>query len=69
MGEIIVYVPDDMPLEGLKNKINVLIEEEQLRWSLFEKSADYLNLNNEDMEALETVREKVWQDKKAQFGL
>ena len=69
MGEIIIYVPDNMPHERLKLKINDLILEEQLRWSLFEKSAEDLQLNDADLEAFETIREKVWLDKKAEFGL
>jgi hypothetical protein len=42
MTEIVLKVPDDMPLPGLISRLNDLIAEEHLKWMLFTKSVDEL---------------------------
>jgi hypothetical protein len=38
MTEIVLKVPDDMPLPGLIARLNDLIAEEHLKWMLFTKA-------------------------------
>jgi hypothetical protein len=63
MTEIVLNVPDDLPLPGLVARLNSLIAEEHLKWMLFQKSVDVLALDNEDLAAFEKSREQVWTGK------
>jgi len=45
-------------------KIDDLIKEEETRWVLFERAVVDLDLTEEDLLALEEVREKVWREEK-----
>ena len=69
MTEIVLTVPDDLPLPGLVARLNDLIAEEHLKWMLFSKSGDVLAINNEDLATFEKIREQVWTGTKKEFGL
>ena len=69
MGELLVQVPESVPLTPLKKKINELVKEEELRWALFEKCKDDLSVSEEDLNELERIREDVWQKEKKKYGL
>ena len=69
MGELLVQVPESVPLMPLKKKIDELVKEEELRWALFEKCKDDLTMSEEDLNELERIREEVWQKEKKKFGL
>jgi hypothetical protein len=69
MTEIVLDVPDDLPLPGLIDRLNTVIAEEHLKWMLFSKSADVIALDEKDMTALEGMRDETWKDKKKLFGL
>lgn len=69
MGELLVQVPESVPLTPLKKKINELVKEEELRWSLFEKCKDDLDVSDRDLIELERIREDVWQKEKKKYGL
>ena len=69
MTEIVLKVPDDMPLPGLISRINDLIAEEHLKWMLFTKSAGELEVDTTDMKAFEDMRAQVWIEKRNDFGL
>ena len=69
MTEIVLKVPDDMPLPGLISRLNSLIAEEHLKWMLFTKSVDELAVDTTDMMAFEDMRTRVWNEKRKDFGL
>lgn len=62
MTEIVLKVPDDMPLPGLISRLNDLIAEEHLKWMLFAKSVDELAVDKRDMMAFEDMRAQVWNE-------
>jgi hypothetical protein len=64
MEEIIIKVPQGLPVAYLKKKIEGLVREEELRLSLFERCKDELSLSKDDLEDLEKAREKAWSDTK-----
>jgi hypothetical protein len=69
MGELLVQVPESVPLTPLKKKINELVKEEELRWALYEKCKDDLDVSDRDLIELERIREDVWQKEKKKYGL
>jgi hypothetical protein len=69
MGELLVQVPESVPLTPLKKKINELVKEEELRWALFGKCKDDLDVSDRDLIELERIREDVWQNEKKKYGL
>ncbi|MDD5142505.1 hypothetical protein [Methanoregula sp.] len=69
MTEIVLNVPDDLPLPGLVARLERLIEEEHLKWMLFSKSVDVIALDDKDQAAFEKVREQAWNGTKKEFGL
>lgn len=69
MGVIEVEIPDCLPIKPLMKKIDDLIKEEETRWMLFERAVEDLDLNEEDLLALEEVRDRVWREEKKNLGL
>ncbi|MHC1593948.1 MAG: hypothetical protein ACXQT2_01365 [Methanotrichaceae archaeon] len=69
MGEMKVKVPEGIPMDSLREKINELIREEEVRWTLFETSREELSIDRAEMEDLEQVRESVWKEEKKKYGL
>jgi len=69
MAEIILNVPDELPLPSLIARLKDLIAEEHLKWMLFIKSVDVLAINETDMKAFEEMRDVAWMEKKKEFGL
>ncbi|NMB86234.1 MAG: hypothetical protein A4E44_02069 [Methanosaeta sp. PtaB.Bin018] len=69
MGVIEVEIPDFLPMKPLKKKIEDLVKEEEIRWVLFRRATEDLDLSNEDLLVLEEVREKVWKEEKKSLGL
>ncbi|MDO9323591.1 MAG: hypothetical protein Q7T80_01400 [Methanoregula sp.] len=69
MTEIVLKVPDDLPLPGLIARLNDLIAEEHLKWMLFTKSVDELAVDNEDMAQLENIRVQTWKETRKKFDL
>ena len=69
MGEMKVKVPEGIPMDSLREKINELIREEEVRWTLFETSREELSIDRAEMEDLGQVRESVWKDEKKKYGL
>lgn len=59
MGELLVQVPESVPVTPLKKKIDELVKEEVLRWALFERCKDDLAMSEEDLNELERIREDV----------
>jgi len=56
-------------LEAPKEEIDDLIKEEETKWVLFGRAVADLNLAEEDLQALEEVRERVWKEEKKSLGL
>ncbi|MDM7939115.1 MAG: hypothetical protein QUS07_02095 [Methanothrix sp.] len=56
-------------MKPLKKKIEDLVKEEEIRWVLFRRATEDLDLSNEDLLVLEEVREKVWKEEKKSLGL
>jgi hypothetical protein len=56
-------------LKPLKKKIDDLIKEEETKWVLFERAVEDLDLAEEDLQALEEVRERVWKEEKKSLEL
>ncbi len=56
-------------MDSLREKINELIREEEVRWTLFETSREELSIDRAEMEDLEQVRESVWKEEKKKYGL
>jgi len=69
MAEIVVKVPDELPLQGLIARINDLIAEEHLKWMLFSKSTEALALKDEDIRTFQEMRDLAWTEKKKEFGV
>ena len=69
MTEIVLDVPDDLPLPGLIERLNTIIAEEHLKWMLFTRSVDVIALDDKDMTALEVMSDDTWKEKKKLFGL
>ncbi|MCJ7794851.1 MAG: hypothetical protein MUP10_03320 [Methanoregulaceae archaeon] len=69
MTEIILKVPDELPLPGLIARLNDIIAEEHLKWILFTKSVNELAVDTSDMKAFEDMRAQIWIAKKKDFGL
>jgi len=69
MGEMKVKVPEGIPMDSLREKINELIREEEVRWTLFETSKEELSIDRAEMEDFEQVRESVWKEEKKKYGL
>ena len=64
-----VKVPEGIPMDSLREKINELIREEEVRWTLFETSREELSIDKAELEDLEQVRESVWKEEKKKYGL
>jgi hypothetical protein len=69
MTEIVLKVPDDLPLPGLIARLNDLVAEEHMKWMLFTKSGEVLALDDTDMTAFEDIRGQAWNETKKSFGL
>ncbi|ADC69564.1 conserved hypothetical protein [Methanocaldococcus sp. FS406-22] len=69
MLTITIDVPENVPVEIIKRKIQKLIKEEQLKWELFEKAKEELNLTEEDLKDFEKAREEAWKEIKKKYGL
>ena len=54
---------------GSQSECDYLIKEEEANWVLFERAVEDLNLTDEDLQALEKVRETVWKEEKKNLGL
>jgi hypothetical protein len=67
MSELLIQIPKDIPLSSIKRRIDDLIQEEEIRWVLFEKCKTDLALNEKELEDLEIVREKAWKETKKKF--
>ena len=63
-------MPRTVFLAGLeKYAMDYLIKEEEAKWILFERAVEDLNLTDENLLALEKVRETVWKEEKKTLGL
>lgn len=69
MSEIKIKVPEGIPLSSLKRKIDELVREEEIKWTLFEKCKDELLLDKANLKELEKAREKAWQKTKKKYAL
>jgi len=69
MTEICIHVPEEIPESVLKRKIDELIEEEELRWTLFEKCKNELSLTVKELDELEMARAEAWKETKRKYGL
>jgi len=59
MGVIEVQVPEGLPLNALKKKIDDLVKEEEARWALFEGSREKLNLSKTELAEHDKIEEKI----------
>lgn len=69
MSEIKINVPKGIPLSPLRKKINKLVREEEIRWTLFEKCKDELLLDENDLKELEKIRKEAWKETKKKYAL
>lgn len=69
MGEIVITVPEGIPLSLLKRKIKELVKEEEIKWALFEKCKDELLLDKTDLDELEKLRDKAWRETRKKYAL
>lgn len=69
MDGIIVKIPKGLRGPYLKKRIEDLVREEELRWSLFERYKEELSLSEEDIGELEKAREKAWSETRKKYGL
>ncbi len=69
MSEITVKIPKDIPSSLLKKKIDELVREEEVKWVLFERCKEELSLEEDELDALDGVREKVWKETKKKYEL
>ncbi|MEI6104922.1 MAG: hypothetical protein WCP70_13360 [Methanothrix sp.] len=55
---------------GSQSELDDLIKEEEVaNWVIFERAVEDLDLTDEDLLALEKVRETVWKEEKKNLGL
>ena len=55
---------------GSQSECDDLIKEEEIaNWELFKRAVEDLDLTDEDLLALEKVRETVWKEEKKNLGL
>ena len=59
MGVIEFQVPEGLPLNALKKKIDNLIKEEESRWALFEGSKEKLNRSKNELNEPDEIEEKT----------
>lgn len=64
MSEIVVTIPDELPLDIIRPRIKEFITEEYLKWKLLEKCVEELNITVSEFDDFEKIREKVWAEKK-----
>ena len=69
MTEIILKVPDDLPLPGIIARLNDIIAEEHLKWMLFTKSVNELAVDTTDTKVFEDLKAEIWTGKSKDFGL
>jgi hypothetical protein len=69
MSEIVVTIPDELPIDIIKPRIKEFITEEYLKWKLFDKCVEDLNITSSEFNDFEKIREKVWAEKKNHLGL
>ena len=69
MTEIVLTVPDDLPLPGLITRLNDLVAEEHLKWMLFIKSVDELAVDKKDIAIFQDIRAQTWTETRKKFGL
>ena len=69
MEELTVKIPEGLPLLPLKKKIDELVWEEVMRWTLFEGCREELSLTEPDLKELERAREAAWRETKKRYGL
>jgi hypothetical protein len=69
MEEITIKIPKGLPGSYLKKKIDDLVREEELKWALFERCRDELSLTKDDLEQLESARERAWSETRKKYGL
>lgn len=56
-------------LVSSQRKIDRLVKEEEIKWTLFEKCKDELLLDKSDLEDLKNIREKAWNETKKKYAL
>jgi hypothetical protein len=69
MEEITIKVPKGLSGSYLKKKIDDLVREEELKWALFERCKDELSMTADDLEELESARERAWSETRKKYGL
>ena len=69
MAEIKIRVPNNIPPHVLRKRIEEVVQEEELKWALFERAKEEVALTEEDLEMLEGVREETWKERKKKYGL
>jgi tripartite-type tricarboxylate transporter receptor subunit TctC len=69
MSIITVEIPENVPVDIIKKKIQKVIKEESLKWRLFEGAKKELDLSEDDFKDFEEAREEAWKEIKKKYGL
>ena len=69
MSIITVEIPENVPVDIIKKKIQKVIKEESLKWRLFEGAKKELDLSEDDFKDFEEAREEAWKEIRKKYGL
>jgi hypothetical protein len=69
MSEIRIKIPDGIPVNHLKRKIDELVREEEIKWLVFSKCKEELSLDKKELIQLEKDREDAWIEIKKKYDL
>jgi hypothetical protein len=62
VGEIMVKVPEGLPLEDLKKKIDTLIKEEEAKQELNKRSKEKSDISQSELKEMEEPIGKTWKE-------
>ncbi len=69
MPKVVIDIPSGVRREFVELQVKRAIKAERARLAFVEDVAKRLNLGNEDVEEIESLREETWQEFKKELGL
>ena len=69
MSKVVIELPSGVRREFVELQVRRAIEAERARIAFVEDIAKRLDLNEEDLKEIETLREEAWQEFKKELGL
>ncbi|WP_297476196.1 hypothetical protein [Thermococcus sp.] len=69
MPKVVIDIPSGVRREFVELQVKRAIEAERARLAFVEDVAKRLNLGDEDVEEIESLREEAWREFKKELGL